>query len=391
MKILQVTESFMPMWESGGVARVSYEISIELAKRGQIVTVYTLNRSKHHGLKDNEFVNAENLSICYFGINKIDYLNRRLGIIPSLKAIGIIRNTIKKYDLIHIHDYRSLLTVITTYYARKYNVPYLIQAHGALPKNDKSIIKTIFDAISGQRILQNASAVIALSELEYTSYLHLGVLPDSIHIIPNGIDSDYFPLPVRGEFRRKYGLTNTKKCIIFVGRLNPSKGIDLLIRAFAHINEVIPDTFLILVGPCVSEEYSTIISSLIEELGLCNVVIRTGFVTIDEKKMALVDSDVFVTPTYSGFPVTFLEACACQVPIVTTTFGDELGWIDGDVGFVTEPTANGIAEGVLHVLLDKELSQVFKKREIHLITDRFNWKCIGKEYESLYSDLIKQN
>ncbi|MDO9523813.1 MAG: glycosyltransferase [Methanocorpusculum sp.] len=387
MKILQVTESFKPMWESGGVARVSYEISMELAKQGHLITVYTLNRSQQHGLKDNEFVMAENLSICYFGINKIDYLNRRLGMIPSLKSIRIIRNTINRYDFIHIHDYRSLLTVITAHYARKYNVPYLIQAHGALPKNNKSVIKTLFDAIFGKRLLHDAVAVVALSELENTSYRHLGILPDCIHILPNGIDSNYFPLPAHGEFRRKYGLTDTTKCIIFVGRLHPSKGIDLLIRAFAFTHKVIPDTRLILVGPCENKEYSTRLLSLIEELCICDYVIQTGFVTIEEKKMALMDADVFVTPTYSGFPVTFLEACACQVPIVTTTSGDDLGWIDGDVGFVTEATPQRIAEGVLSVLLDNQLSLIFKNKEMDLIVNRFNWECIVKEYESLYSKL----
>ena len=55
-----------------------------------------------------------------------------------------------------------------------------------------------------------------------------------------------------------------------------------------------------------------------------------------EKITIFVDADVFVTPSFSGFPVTFLEACACSTPIITTNKGDELDWIHNKVGYVVE-------------------------------------------------------
>ena len=204
-----------------------------------------------------------------------------------------------------------------------------------------------------------------------------------VHIIPNGIGDDFFPVPEKGKFRKKYGLSSDVKIITFVGRLDPSKNVGMLIQAFADLYKSNKNLRLVLVGKVLNEEYGTELERLIANGGISDAVIQTGYVTSEEKKEALVDSDVFVTPSYSGFPITFVEACACQIPIVTTTKGDDLGWIDGQVGCVAEFSVEGVADGITSTLMSNQ-DNTFSKKEGGII-HRYMWRYIVKTYETLYS------
>lgn len=381
MKILQVTESFAPMWEYGGVARVSYDISQELRKKGYQLTVFTINRNPTYNISENTLTKTDGLDVVYFGMLRNNLLNK-LCVFPSLKSVKTIKQSINDYDVIHIHDYRSILTVLAVHYARKNHVPYILQAHGALPKERKRLFKEIFDRLFGYKILRDAKALVALSNTERDYYLEMGCDTAKVHIIPNGIGDDFFPLPNRGAFRKKYGLSDDVKIITFVGRLDSSKNVGMLIQAFANLYRSNKNLRLALVGSALNEEYGRELENLILDCGVSETVIQTGYVTTEEKKEALVDSDVFVTPSYSGFPITFVEACACQIPIVTTTKGDDLGWIDGQVGFVAEFSVDGVAEGIISTLMSN-LDNKFSKKEGEII-HQYMWKNIVKVYETLY-------
>lgn len=247
----------------------------------------------------------------------------------------------------------------------------------------KGIFKDVFDRFFGYRILQDAKALVALSNAERDYYLEMGCDSAKVHIIPNGIDDDFFPLPSKGAFRKKYGLSDNVKIITFVGRLDPSKNVGLLLQAFADLYRSDKNLRLALVGKALNEEYGKELEKIIEDGGISDAVIQTGYVTTEEKKEALVDSDVFVTPSYSGFPITFVEACACRIPIVTTTKGDDLGWIDGQAGCVAEFSVEGVAKGIVESLnpINREVFIGNEKRIIH----GFMWREIVMRYMSLYS------
>lgn len=170
MNILQVTESFALMWEYGGVAHVSYDISQELKKNGNQITIYTINRNPAYNIAENKPEKTDNLDVIYFGMLRNKLLNK-LCVFPSLKSIKTIKRTIRDYDIVHIHDYRSILTIFIVHYARKNHVPYILQAHGALPKETKGIFKDVFDRFFGYKILRDAKALVALSNTERDYYL----------------------------------------------------------------------------------------------------------------------------------------------------------------------------------------------------------------------------
>ena len=387
MKILQISTSFKPAWETGGTNRVAYEISKNLVEKGYEVTVFTTDRGrKRVNVQKNQPVLVDGIRVYYFR-NISNYLAMKKIVTPYYLSI-IANKEIKNFDVIHIHEHRTLLAVIIHHYAKKYNIPYILQTHGSvLPTFQKQRLKNIFDIFFGYKILRDASKVIALTKTEVEQYKKMGVDKDKIEVVPNGIDlSKYDNLPKRGEFRRKYGVKDNEEVILYIGRLHRTKGINLLVEAFLDISKEIDGIRLVLVGP--DDGYESALKELIQELKMDNKVLFTGFVSNDEKMAAFVDADVFVTPSFSGFPVTFLEACACGTPIITTNDGDELGWIHDKVGYVVDYSKDQLRDAMFKVLTDEELRRRFGEDGKKLVKEYFSWDEIVTELERIYGDVI---
>ena len=385
MKILQVTPFFKPLWESGGVARVAYDISRNLHENGHDITVYTTNRSIYpNDLPTDRLTAIDGMNVYYFENLRKYFPGMILPVMPY-RMPAVARREIARFDLIHIHDHRTMLTVIASHYARKYGIPYVLQAHGALPQDTGSArMKRLFDRFWSERVLLGAAGVIALNETEAERYRALGVAPEKVAIVPNGIDfAEYPDLPARGRFRAAWGIDDATKVVLYLGRLDPTKGIDLLIRSFAAVAQEFDDAVLMLVGGDMG--HNDAFRQRVRSLDLDDRVVFTGFVSKEDKMAAYTDADVFVTPRFTGFPVTFLEACLCGTPIVTTGNGDLLGWVDNAVGFTTGYTPEAVADAIGRLLADDALRARFGEQAKELVRTRYNWQAIVRDIEKLYA------
>ena len=373
MKILQVLQFFSPV--HGGSAEVPYHVSKELAKRGHEVTIYASDYKSSR----EYIISIPEVRVCLFR----SWLNyAKFHVTPSI--IKRAKKEVKTFDIIHMHNYRTFQNIVVHYYAKKYNIPYVLQAHGSvLPFLQKQRLKKIFDLFFGYRILRAASKVIALTKTEAEQYKKMGVDEDKIEIVPNGIDLyEYDNLPKRGEFRRKYSIRDNEKMVLYLGRLHKNKGIDLLVKSFSDLLKELDNVRLVLVGP--DDGYQSVFEGLVHNLKVNDKVLLTGFVTNDEKMAALIDADVFVTPSFYGFPVTFLEACACGTPIITTNNGDELDWIDDKVGYVVEYDKDQLRDVIIKVLRGEGLRRRFGEKGKRLVEERFGWDRIVEKVENVY-------
>nr|WP_054859007.1 glycosyltransferase [Methanobacterium formicicum] len=153
--------------------------------------------------------------------------------------------------------------------------------------------------------------MIALNNTELSLYEKFGLNKKKVQIIPNGISlvkEDI--LQKKGLFRIKYQINEDQNIILYLGRIHESKGIDLLIRAFSDLKTSVNKSKLVIVGP--DDGFMPKIETLVKKLKIKNDVIFTGPLYGDEKKMAYLDADIFVTPSFTGFPITFLEACSLK-------------------------------------------------------------------------------
>jgi glycosyltransferase involved in cell wall biosynthesis len=378
MRILQVISYFTP--RKGGDVNVCCNISKQLAMRGHEVTVITT---------DLEFDNEYAESIRKLGVKVIPFscvANISMFLMsPSIK--NWLKANIYQYNVIHMHNFRSYQNNEVLHYAKKYNVPYVLQAHGSLPYFAKQNLKKLYDFVWGNKILHNASRVIALHKTEADQYKKMGVVEEKIDVISNGIDlSEYERLPERGQFRKRYNIKDNEKIILYLGRIHKSKGIDLLIATFSELVEDIKDSKLVIVGPdggCLSELRNQAI-----ELGIEDKVLFTGPLFNRDKLTAYADADIFVTLKFSGLPVTFIEACACGIPIITTTDGDDIDWINKNVGFVVEYKVKSISRPIMKILSDDRLRYNFGNNGKRLVRDELNWDKIVTKVEGVYEDCI---
>ena len=183
----------------------------------------------------------------------------------------------------------------------------------------------------------------------------MGVPDEKIAVIPNGIDfSEYAVLPPRGSFKRKFGIKNEEKIVLYLGRLHKIKGVDILVKAFTNVIENLDDVRLVVVGP--DDGSLDGLQTLVKDMNVGNKVIFTGPLYGLEKIKAYVDSEVYVLPSrYETFPMTVLEAYACGKPVIASNVGGLKDLvINGETGLLVEPgNKEQLAKNILYLLNDK--------------------------------------
>ena len=388
MKILQVTNFFKPSWESGGPARVAYEISKKLIERGHDVTVYTTDGFKSRlNVEKNKPVNVDGIKTYYFK-NLSSYLSSKM-VLPTPYYLPLVaRKRIKEFDIIHIHEHRTILAAIIHHYAKKYNIPYVLQAHGSvLPNLRRQKLKKIFDLLFGYSLLRDASKVIALTKTELEQYKKMGVEKDKIEIIPNGIDlSEYANLPEKGKFRKKYSIRKDEKIILYLGRLHKVKGISLLTKAFSDLTKEMGNVRLVIVGP--DDGFLSTLKKQVEILKVNDKILFTGPLYEKDKLEAYVDANVYVLPSvYETFPNTVLEACACGIPVITTNRCGVADFVV-KVGYVVEYNKEQLKDAIFRVLSDDKLKRRFGEEGRKLVKKEFSWDKVIKRIEDIYNKCV---
>ena len=389
MKILQVANFFKPSWEAGGPAKVVYELSKKLAENGHEVTVYTTDGFKPRlDVQKNKPVDVDGIKTYYFR-NLSSYLTRKVNLpIPYYLPI-VARRGIKDFDVIHIHEYRTMLAVVAHHYAKKYGVPYILQPRGSVPTISKSKQKKLFDTLFGHAIIKDASKIIASSKIESEQYRD--VFPElnneKVVHIPNGIDLEtYQDLPKKGEFKKKYSVNVDEKIILFLSRIHERKGADLLIGAFSELKNKFGNVKLVIAGA--DEGYLDKLKLIVSKLDIKGEVIFPGPLYEEDKLEAYVDADIFVLPSKSkeeSFGNVVLESLACGTPVIITDNCGVSEWITDDVGYVVECDRTQLYNALYKMLTDDEKEHMsgYAKKFVR----GFSWNGTIEKYEREYHSL----
>ena len=397
MKILHVAHFFYPCLSAGGVVNASYQIASKQSEDNDVKVISSDSCKERLKFPNGRYdVDVDGIKVDYFR-NLSNKFKLKTMLDTPLAAPFKIRNDIKGYDIIHIHEHRQTLAIFASYFARKNNIPYVVQAHGSvLPFFQKEGLKNIFDKVFGFKILHNASCVFALTEVEKEQYLKMGVDEDKIEIVPLGINlEEYENLPVHGNFRSKFNIDEKDKLILFVGRIHEIKGLGLLIDSFYDLinqqNEKnsledigCSSIKLAIVGP--DDGYLVKLQDKINEYSLEDNVIIPGPLYNEEKQEALVDCDLFVMPSkYESFTTSGLEAMACSKPLVLTKNNHIHDWVDGNVGIACEDNRDSLREAIEKVLFDEELALIFTRNGQKLIKEKYNWDIINNQILEIYN------
>lgn len=381
LRILQVIPFFAR--SMGGPVTATHCLSRELVKRGFEVEILTTDFEL-----DEEFVRLVRGEGIGVTLAKCDLALGQFLVSPSMKSW--LKTRARDFDMIHMHEFRSYQNNIVHAFARRHQIPYVLQAHGSLlPFFEKQRLKLLYDFVWGRRILDEAAAVIALNHMEEEECRSMGVKEDKIKIIPNGISiSEFELLPERGTLRTKLGICPDWPVVLYLGRIHRIKGLDLLLAAFASLVKELKNVRLILAGP--DGGFLTDLESQARVLRIEDRVIVTGPLHNRDKLEAFVDADVFVLPSsYEIFGYVLLESLACGTPVVIT---DRCGIADviGNVGGLVVPYDKDLLAGaLLSVLSQADLRRRLGQQGRSLVAGRYDWSIVANRMMDVYDTSIR--
>lgn len=379
-----VVPVFYPALDYGGPIPVALNSAKHLVSRGHHVTVWTTNLVTSKGSKlgnRTEERDVEGARTVY--LNSVAHY-RWTGIAPDV--VRYVYKELADYDVVHIYGFREFLTLIVSLSARALGKPYIVQTLGTIPRVTRSRTKKlIFDTLFSRAILHGASALIAKTPLDQKPYLDAGIPPEKVALIPNGIDQPAELSHVReGEFRHEYGIGKGEVLFLFVGRINPVKGVDLLVRAFSTLDK---HARLVIVGP--DEGYRQDIERFIQHRGLGRYVTFTGPLYGARKWAAYRDADVYVLPSmHENFGNVVLEAMICGLPVVLTDRCGIAPQVQGRGGLVVPYREEALAWAMKRLVSEPELREEVSKRGRSLLKEEFSWEPIVEKLERLYEGVI---
>jgi glycosyltransferase involved in cell wall biosynthesis len=387
MKILHIINAFYPPFHAGGAVTVAYNMCKFLAKKEHDVTVFTTNVRQHRSLFKPEqkprLLNG--IKIFYF---KNDAYKPSAHLYFSTQLIHALRETLSKYDVVHLHEYRAITSLATAYYAWKSKTPFVLQAHGQLPTwTAKSTVKSTFDLMFGHRLLNDAAKVIATTKTEAEQYKAMNVPSKKIEVIPNVIDLAEFPHPPsKGAFRKKFSVGNEEKIVLYLGRIHQIKGLDILLKAFASVAGKIEKVKLTIVGP--DDGYLSELKVLAKALNIEDKVMILGPLYGEEKLEAYVDADVYVLPSkYEVWGMTAVEAVGCSTPVILTENCGVAEYLKDKVGLVVKHDQDALRQALQEMLSNNEKQQAFRSNCRVVIQD-FDVSRVVPKLEKVYENML---
>lgn len=266
--------------------------------------------------------------------------------------------------------------------------PAIFVMHGAdwlaFPQN-YYFFDRLYHALSLPLFCRKAARIISVShDATRIALEKLKLPPSKVATVHHGFRKDFRRVEDearRARARRRYGLT--EPFILYVGRIYPMKNVRGLVEAFAKLRDRIPHS-LVISG---IKHYKTEADfAAIDEHGLHDRVIPTGFVEEEDLPVLYSMADAFVLPSlYEGFGIPLLEAMACGCPIITSTQGSCPEVVAGAAVLVNPNDSGDIAEGIYKVLSDRQLAAGLVLKGFDRVA-QFSWeKCARETLEVINS------
>jgi D-inositol-3-phosphate glycosyltransferase len=378
--------------DSGGMNVYIRQLSHEMGRRAHTMDIFTRRTDPH---TPEITIIDERTRVIQIAAGPMDagktdlrrYLPQfRDGVLAFQKREG------RSYDLVHSHYWLSgwvgqtLKTV--------WGVPHVIMFHtlGEL-KNRHHLDEREPDyRIAGERMVANGvDRVICASQGEKEMLASLYAVPLSlVSVVPCGVDTDVFRPIDRSGARKVLGLSPKERIVLFVGRIEPLKGIDVLLRAVSHLD----GRFRVMVigGDGKDLARKAELAALAAELRIADKVTFLDAVPHGELPLYYNAADVCVVPSYyESFGLVAVEAMACGVPVIASRVGGLKETVqDGQTGYLVpwlcpEPFAER-----LELLLNNEPLRRSLGREACIAAQRFHWSEVAARVEGVYHELVSQ-
>jgi len=379
--------------DTGGMSVYIMGLAKELGNMGNRVDIFTRRHEQQHA---PVMALTDRVRLIHLAIESDDDFSK-LAVYPRVDdyanaLIQFSTDEQKTYDLIHSHYWLSGL--VGSQLRTEWNIPHVIMFHtlGAVKNNTDVGYREPGCRISSEKTLVHSSQkIVAPTEKEKNDTIrYYDADPESISVIPCGVDQALFK-PVDGKHaRRKLGYGNDEKMILYVGRVEPLKGIERIIGALAQLKERMAVKLLIVGGDDPHHSEMQSVARVVQRLGLEDQVVFAG--RVDQQKLPYYYSaaDALVVASfYESFGLVALEALSCGTPVVSTPVGGMGSVIrNGETGILVENnSAATLAEAVFTVLSH---TQYYREKTVAIrnSVSGFSWPMVAKKMRGIYHSVL---
>jgi D-inositol-3-phosphate glycosyltransferase len=296
------------------------------------------------------------------------------------------------YDVIHSHYWLS--GVAAMHLADLWGVAHVTMFHTlgrlkqlANPNEAELPLRLEME----QRLIQQADRIIAATTDERTHIVHYcGATSRQVDVVPCGVDLKLFEPYEKRMACLQLGLPVDRPILLFVGRLDPFKGPDQLLRAAAMMQE---DALVVIVGGRLSGDKDLQeLQELAHTLGIEQRVQFVGSQSREDMPLFYSAADVTIVPSYhETFGLAAVESLACGTPVVATRAGGLMTVVrDGETGFLV-PRCPGFFAERLDLLLGDPALRTKMGAAARASVLQFAWQHVALQVYAIYDDLIRMS
>ncbi len=363
-------------------------LSAALASEGVDVTILTTDSNGDTGQAPLDVplerpVKQDGYEIYYFRCSPFRRYKFSLKLLRWLASYG------HHYDLVHIHALFSPVSTAAATVARHQKLPYILRPLGTLDPADlqkKRQLKHLYAALLERPNLAGAAAIHFTSDQEAKISDRFGTLTQDL-VIPLGVT---LPKSAEQSFRSQVGIPSDRPLLLFMSRIDPKKGLDLLIPALENLaNEGRSFQFVLAGTNPQDPAYDAKIRDQIRSSVLHDRTTLTGFISGGEKTTLLQEADLFILPSYyENFGIAVAEAMAAGTPVVIS---DQVHiWQDiqrSEAGWVSHCTIDSLTE-TLRLALSDRTEQQRRGLNAQAHAQKFySWSAIAQQMIEAYTKL----
>ena len=384
MRILHAIATLAPRF--GGPSKACLEMARTLARRGHEVSVFATDLFHPRGLDAplHEAVDHDGVTVREFPAR----FPRFWGTSPAMARA--LREAIPRVDVVHLHSLYLFHGRVAGGACARAGVPYVLQPHGALDPylfRRHRFRKMLMERWFQDAVTRRAAAVQFTTE-EEMRLARPRVFGARGVVVPIGLDvEDYDPAPFRGRFRAAHPRIGGRPIVLFLGRLNFKKGIDVLVPAFAGASRAVPDAHLVIAGP--DGGLRADVEAWVRAHRLGDRATVLDMVTGPDKLALLADANLFVLPSCSeNFGIAVIEAMACGLPVAVSDRVNLWPEVAGaGAGWVTAPEPAPVQDAIVEALSDPAGARARGARGRRRVAERFAWDLIAPVMEAVYASV----
>jgi glycosyltransferase involved in cell wall biosynthesis len=297
-----------------------------------------------------------------------------------------LKTNVDNYDLLHLHAVFSYSTTVAAFYARKNSIPYIVLPHGMLapwPVRQNWLLKKIYLRAIEQRNLERAAAVQFTADEEQQMSVTGG---SSNFVLPCIVDFDM------SDDRSQTTSNATRLHILFLSRIDPKKGIDVLIHALSQLAQAGREFDFTLAGSG-DQKYEDRIRAMIKSAGLSHCTTFTGFVEGTAKAKLFRAADIFVLPSHGeNFGIAVVEAMAFGLPVIVSDRVNIHNEIErAQAGLIVSPAAAELGVAIRTLADNPSLRREMGKQGRELVASSFSGASTARETLKIYRDIIHKS